>query len=556
MPTAIAAELGTTAGDLSRLYGLAVERWGDRGRPQRIIGEYCAVIADPASDRLRLSRSPLRGAAALLFSQPDTWPPRRRSRERFFAAGVEQRLNERRLADSALINFTDLEASWFEGICAGSARYMSSSFSAASRGPPQILRPVRACRTFAWTTTPTMSRGPASFSTKAFAPAWPDFASPGSTLSGGLDTRKSRSAPCRAAGRAASANVHLPSRGWLRRPKPSRHARRRTARSWKPSRPCTRGLEPHFTANEGYGHDHRWNEFFHLMGGAPSGLCNMYVFHGLFAGAAKEGCDVLLLAEWGNYAFSDKGDWGFVEYFINGQWRQLWLALQTPAQDDRSLSWRFLAQCILAPSYLIGLWRMTKRCRSLKGQARRRPDAAASRRLPRLVRGGAPVESIGSRLRRYQPWNRRHASAAAVPELDDAETGEIYQAFEQMYGVPQRDPTAYRPFVEFCFGPADRDVHARRQARWLAKEMAKGIMPEEQRANRLNGRWDADWHLRIGRRRPELLAELDRLAGDEQDGGDARPAAVSGGARGLAGADRNRLRRLCGRANSPSREDF
>lgn len=54
------------------------------------------------------------------------------------------------------------------------------------------------------------------------------------------------------------------------------------------------------------------------------------------------------------------------------------------------------------------------------------------------------------------------------------------------------------------------------EMRWLAKQIAKGMMPEEQRANRLNGRWDADWHLRIGRRRPELLAELDRLESDKR----------------------------------------
>jgi hypothetical protein len=46
--------------------------------------------------------------------------------------------------------------------------------------------------------------------------------------------------------------------------------------------------------------------------------------------------------------------------------------------------------------------------------------------------------------------------------------------------------------------------------------MAKGIMPEEQRANRLNGRWDSDWLPRIRRRRADYLAELDRLAGDER----------------------------------------
>jgi len=39
-------------------------------------------------------------------------------------------------------------------------------------------------------------------------------------------------------------------------------------------------------------------------------------------------------------------------------------------------------------------------------------------------------------------------------------------------------------------------------------------MPAEQRTNRLNGRWDSDWHLRIGRRRSDYLAELDRIADD------------------------------------------
>jgi len=54
------------------------------------------------------------------------------------------------------------------------------------------------------------------------------------------------------------------------------------------------------------------------------------------------------------------------------------------------------------------------------------------------------------------------------------------------------------------------------QMRWLAKEMAKGIMPEDQRMNRLNGRWHADWHLRIGRRRADFLAELERLESDSR----------------------------------------
>jgi asparagine synthase (glutamine-hydrolysing) len=50
--------------------------------------------------------------------------------------------------------------------------------------------------------------------------------------------------------------------------------------------------------------------------------------------------------------------------------------------------------------------------------------------------------------------------------------------------------------------------------RWLAKELAKGVMPERQRANLLNGRWDSDWQLRLQRKRREYLDELDRIARD------------------------------------------
>ncbi|QIK95825.1 hypothetical protein G7076_04500 [Sphingomonas sp. HDW15A] len=93
---------------------------------------------------------------------------------------------------------------------------------------------------------------------------------------------------------------------------------------------------------------------------------------------------------------------------------------------------------------------------------------------------------------------------------------EIYQAFEQMYGIPQRDPMAYRPLVEYCWGLPTRMFMRDGETRWLAKRAAKDLMPEEQRANRLNGRWDADWHIRVGRRRVEYLAEFDRLEKNER----------------------------------------
>ena len=83
-----------------------------------------------------------------------------------------------------------------------------------------------------------------------------------------------------------------------------------------------------------------------------------------------------------------------------------------------------------------------------------------------------------------------------------------------MYGVPQRDPMAYRPLVEYCWGLPTRMFMRDGEMRWLAKRLGLGIMPKDQSANRLHGRWDADWHLRISRRRIEYLAEFDRYEGN------------------------------------------
>jgi asparagine synthase (glutamine-hydrolysing) len=100
----------------------------------------------------------------------------------------------------------------------------------------------------------------------------------------------------------------------------------------------------------------------------------------------------------------------------------------------------------------------------------------------------------------------------------NGDLADVYQGFEQLYGIAIRDPTAYRPFVEFCLGLPTRMFMRDGQLRWLARQMAKGIMPEQQRTNQRYGWWDADWHLRIGRRRLELLGELDRLEQDKRLG--------------------------------------
>ena len=503
--------MAASPADLAQLYGLAVEQWGDDA-DRRIIGEYCAIIADPAGGCLRLSRSPLR-APPLHYFQDDELVAASSVPRALFAAGVAQELNQDRLADSALINFSDSEATYFKDI----RKLPTGHIVELQRGRRRALRQyydLFAIPDVRLKSDAEYIERAAELLDQGVGACMAGFHSPGATLSAGLDTPQ-------VALRALAAlprDRRLPT--FTFHPEPGYDDRvqeyflgneRPMVEAFAAMHPR---LDPHFTANEGYEHDYRWSDFFHLMGAAPSGLCNMYVFHGLLSEAAREGCDVLLLAEWGNYTFSDKGEWGYVEYFLTGRWRQLWLALSRIQNDDRSVFGRFLLRTIL-PLMPDWVWRTARRW----AKPKHRPFLdmmqplspnyrVASGAERRLKRSGVSIE-------RYQPRSRRHAQKMLFLN-GDADSAEIYQAFEQMYGVALRDPTAYRPLVEFCFGLPVQMFMRDGRMRWLAKEMAKGIMPEEQRTNRLNGRWDADWHLRLGRRRADLLAEIDRLAGDER----------------------------------------
>ena len=507
----ICQALGVRRCDPSRLYGLAVERWGGEA-DQRIVGEYGAVFVEPDSGIIRLSRSPLR-APPIYYHQGERIVAAASVPRALFACGIDQRLNETRVADSALLNFTDSEASWFETVC----RVPLGSIVELRRGRERLLRryyDVLSLPELPAATDEDYLRRAGELLDEGVRACIGGFKKPGATLSGGLDSPQVavRALAALPPGQRLPTFTFHPEPGYDGRIERAMTGNERpTVEAFADMHP---GIEPHFTANQGYEHDHRWNELFHLMGAAPCGLCNMYVFHGLFSEARAQGCDVLLLAEWGNFTFSERGDWAFVEYFLQGKWRELRRALKGLRHDDRNL---FMRLCVRTLSAFLPtpIWRFAKRFGALRGH--NPVDLVQPLKAEYRVSSGAEGrrQAAGLLLDRYQPWNRRHALKLLF-QNDDWETAEVYQAFEQMYGVAQRDPTAYRPFFEYCAGLPTRMFVRDGHTRWLGKQMAKGIMPDAQRENLVNGRWDADWHLRIGRRRQDFLAELDRLESDER----------------------------------------
>lgn len=343
-----AAELGRDLngppGEWGRLYGLAVERWGDEA-DKRVVGDFCALVVHPDECTVRLSRSPLR-APPLHYAEFDGRVAISSVPRALFAVGAPRELNERRIADSALLNFTSEEETWFEH----TRRVPLGSVVELRPGAPRRLRKYYDCLYFPEVRLASDAEyveRASELLSEGVAKCLLGSRRPGSTLSSGLDSPQVvvhalRHLP--ETQRLPTFTFH-PEPGWDGIVEATMNGNERPmVEAFAAMHPR---IEPHFTANEGYGHDHRWNDFFHLMGGAPSGLCNMYVFHGLFAGAQEAGCDRLLLAEWGNFTFSDKGSWAYPEYFRKGRWGQLRQALAGLPNDPRSLLRKFVAKSLV-----------------------------------------------------------------------------------------------------------------------------------------------------------------------------------------------------------------
>jgi asparagine synthase (glutamine-hydrolysing) len=508
---ALTAALGLDSHDPAYLYGAALLHWGDQA-DLRIIVEYCAIVVQPADGTVRLSRSPLR-APPLLYAVSEAMIAAASVPRAIFAVGFPKQLNEQRVADSAMINFTDLEAAWFEGL----ARVPLGCVVELAHGQPRRLTryydlanvpKVRLSSTQAY-----IDRANALLD-EAVAAVTAPFKRPGTTLSSGLDSpqvavRVARRLP---PGQSLPSFTFHPTVEWDGFDAPDTNGNEQPmVEAFAALHPA---IKPHFMDNRGRGHVFRWHDLFRAMEGAPSGLCNMYLFHSLFEGAQSNKCVVLLIAEWGNYTFSDKGEWGFVEYLFTGRWRQLWLALKHKPNDHRSMLRKFIALC-LVPLLPDSLWRrimawwhkgeqlthdlmvpLSAKFRARSGADRRRAES-------------------GFEFSRYQLRSRAHARPLLFVNLD-GDAAEVCQAFEQLYGLPCRDPMAYRPFVEFCFGlPTDLFLRDG-EPRWLAKQLAAGIMPEDQRRNLRNGRWDANWLSRIRLRADDYREELDRAAEDPE----------------------------------------
>ena len=499
----LAEQTGLARGNPAAIYGALVARWG-RAADTRIHGHYCAIVARPDGS-VRLSRSPWT-ATPLVYAASESAVMAASVPRALFAAGLSEKINPGRVADSLMINFRQDEESWFEGVKRvpqGSIVECLPSLRVDRWYDPVALTPVRFARDEDYVD------GANRLLAEAVAKALRTSACPGIKLSGGLDS------PIVAAEmlRQLPPNQRLPSFTFVPRadwdgivPPDLMGDESEFVKAFAQMQPR---LDTHYTDNFDAGFDSLEREFFLAMGGAPSHLPNYPVYHDIWRAARDAGCDWLFHAELGNGCFSAHGAWSYREDLVHGHWHQLYLTLKHRRGDPRPL-WRKTLALSVLPLFPAPVLRAVRRlAHSRRGEAHQVNTVLREEAVERL--GLIQRQGSDAKFRARTHFTDQAEFIENVYHACDIEGSEIWQGFEQIFGLRQRDIVAYRPLIEFCLGMPTRQFVSHGQERWLAKRMAIGKMPEAQRLNPRFGRHNVDWHARMTPRRAELAAEAERL---------------------------------------------
>lgn len=470
-----------------------------------LAGDYAVIQWFPKLRRLRLARSPISQFPLHVWRSGDRLAVASIPRP-LFAAGASSDVDDTTVVDRMLFNFTSDERSWY--------RALTSSPCGAVTCHDPLGRSLR--RYWSVSDVPDVRlprdedyvEAVDALFDRAVAQTLSDIERPAISLSGGLDSQAVASYVCRQlpAGRTLPAYTSVPMRP-------------------------TDAMDDHF-ADES---DHVRAlvsmypqievEFLDCpdgsvfagmteetaLGGWP--VHNQFVAywgHESYRRAAARGCDALLTGGMGNPGFSYHGLTGFPTWLRTGRWRRL--ISEAAASPDPRPTWRKGAAMALRPYFprAFRLWRDARRGRPADPFASwcplRENFVHVEGGLARAIAACADPTMPAARSARE--WRRDVILNSQV------ESPELQTATALQYGVEYRDPTAYRPLLDFCIGIPDEQYLRGGQTRWLARRLLAGRVPEMVRTETRTGWQSTDWPVRIARERSAIRGQLASFAAD------------------------------------------
>ncbi|ANU06859.1 asparagine synthase-related protein [Paraurantiacibacter namhicola] len=482
------------------LFAHAVEHFGE-GADRVAVGSYAAICRLPDAT-LRLSRSPW-GGPSLFWAGDDSAVAAASLPRILFAAGHRRVPKRDQLADALLGIFDDEGGYWYEGV------------ERVPQGTIVTLRPGEAAISHTWydphalpeTRLPTdqdYQRRADKLLHEAAEAALARSARPGLMLSGGLDSALVADALLGAMpdeGRLRS-YTFVPAANVLSDRRPGMVLDEREAvEAFAAMHPR---LDPRFVEDTGGGFDARAEAFFAATDTGPAARMASTAYHGCYRTAAEDGCDWVLDAACGNDTISQDARWAHVELLKSGKWGELAaLTRNPPADDARSFARRLAARSLL-PLLPRALRRMARQLVHGSPDYIARGGSLMTRAA--FAAHGARAQRVGDLQTGEWPASRREWLERFWLGMDMGT--EQHHGFEQVFGIRQRDVLAYRPLIEFCAGLPTSQFVRGGQTRFLARQLAKGRMPESQRLERRIGLHNAGRFAGLSARRTEIEAAI------------------------------------------------
>ncbi|MCB2076248.1 MAG: hypothetical protein KDE55_00970 [Novosphingobium sp.] len=507
--TGLGEQLGPRHSTDWELYAAAYQAWGEAA-DLRVIGRFATIMVSPDGRDVRLSRSPV--AAPPLHYH---WQPKRlivsSLANAVFATGeVERRIDTEKIADALFWNYEETDRSWHSGV-----KRLPSGHTARI-GPDGVT--TRSYYTLLDVPEVRLSsddeyaEAALSLLQEGVRQSLRPDERPAISLSGGYDSQAVAALTARSrADLPLDTYTGVPLEGW----NPSQLSQL----SFGDERPHVEALaamypqiRPHWISEPDLMFDHRLQDMFHLSSGPPRNAFNLHWIHGAMAAASRDGADVFLTGDAGNAGFSFEGAGVLAGFARSGHWRRLWREARIMAARKNGSALRtVLTQGLLplAPDWLHEVvTRAAGRDASpyTSQSALKQEYATASGVLDR-------ARKAGHHLRYRTPGSSRRIRVEML--LSGSEDGaDINQAMALLHGIEIRDPTSYRPLLEFCLAIPDDQYLRDGTPRWLARRMLDGIVPAQVIAETRRGAQAVDFPVRLAARHASLLAEIEELAAE------------------------------------------
>lgn len=505
---ALNIDIGSDCG----LYAAGLTAWGD-AVDLKAIGQYSSIVVEPHGEAIRIVRSPVAGPPLHYFNTSRYFGVASIA-DPFFKTGIiEKQIDDQKVADTLYLNYNEGARSWFRAV--SRVRAGQRIIASADRLSVDDYYNLEDVPRVFLARDSDYKEAATDLLREGVQAAIRPFRKPAICLSGGYD---SQAVAAIAAGSRTSEKIEaftsVPLSAWLGEFGNASDEFGDERCHVEALANMYPNLKTQCLESPGLDFDYRLDEVLRLSGQSPRNVSNFYWIHDAYEHAISKGCDVMLTGAAGNATFSYSGPSPLTDLAARGCWTEVWREAGVASTARLRLS--AIASQALLPA--VPDWVYSTLAKLLRPHLAMDPFSSWSplrrdyaRRMDVKRRGAAFGYTVLSR-KTFEPSRTIRARMLSRGSED---LGDLEQTLSLIHDLPSRDPTSYRPLVEFCLGIPDDQYFRSGQERYLARRMLQGLVPEMVISEPRRGRQGVDWFLRLLRQRQKLILELDLLSKDK-----------------------------------------